>query len=99
MENRAVCCQSKKELSYCKSTTNVRDHSTQTHPLKYFQRIENKAEVKTKIDSYVKFVPIEGHAKKIAQQIVEMTVLDLRPVAVVEGTGFRFLINYIEIGY
>ena len=45
------------------------------------------------------FVPIEGHAKKIAQLTVEMTLLDLRPVAVVEGTGFRYLINYTEKGY
>lgn len=31
--------------------------------------------------------------------MVEMVTLDLRPVAMMEGTGFKQLINYLELNY
>jgi len=31
--------------------------------------------------------------------MVEMLVLDLRPTAIVEGVGFKRLINYLELDY
>ena len=41
----------------------------------------------------------DGCAKKITEHITDMVVRDLRPAAIVEGTGFKALINYIEPGY
>ena len=53
MENTAVCCHCKKELSYCKTTTNLIDHLLPMHLSKYLQNAEKKIEVKTNIDSFV----------------------------------------------
>ena len=36
---------------------------------------------------------------KITEHIVDMVVRDLRPAALVEGTGFKALMNYIKPGY
>ena len=55
-----------------------------------------EVEVKGKMDCFInKTVCSEGHAKKITQLIVEVMVLDLRPVAMIESNGFRCLINYV----
>ncbi len=35
----------------------------------------------------------------ISQKIVEIVARDLRPISVVDGEGFKKLINYIEPGY
>ena len=95
MEKTAICCHCKKELAYCGATTNLRDHLSRIHPSKY---CEKKAT--TKIDSFVtKTTCSEGHAKKIISLLVEMIVLDLRPAAMVEGRGFRALMNYVEPNY
>ena len=43
------------------------------------------------------FVPIEDHAKKIAQLTVEMTLLDLRPVALrLKALGLDALSNTLK---
>ena len=102
MENSAVCVHCEKELSYCKTTTNLRDHLIRIHPNKYFtaEKKETTKSQKTKIDSFVtKTVYSKGHVKKITNLIIEMIVLDLRPAAMVECTGFKCLINYLEPGY
>ena len=102
MENSAICVHCKKELSYCKSTTNLRDHLSRMHSSKYLpsEKKEIIKSSKAKMDAFItKTICSEGHAKKITNLIVEMIVLDLRPAAMVEGAGFIRLINYIEPGY
>jgi len=100
-EKTAVCCYCQKELAFCGGTTNLRDHLTRIHPLKYTLEAEkNKAGTSNKIDTFVRrTVCSEGHAKKITSLMVEMLVLDLRPAATVEGVGFKRLINYLEPDY
>ena len=100
-EKTAVCCYCEKELAFCGGTTNLRDHLTRIHPLKYTPEGEkNKASSSKPIDTFVrKTVCSEGHARKITSLMVEMLVLDLRPAATVEGDGFKRLINYLEPNY
>ena len=98
-DKKAICCYCDKELAYCGGTTNLRDHLSRIHPSKYSP--DSLMEKKTpKIDSFVKrTICSEGHAKKITNLMVEMVTVDLRPAAIVEGTGFRRLINYLEPNY
>ena len=94
MENTTVCCHCKKELSYCKTTTNLIDHLPRMHPSKYLQNAEKKIEVKTNIDSFV---------KKTQRSYKGNHTTDCRN----NGTGFkasgnggfRCLINYIQSDY
>lgn len=99
-EKTATCCHCRKELSYCGGTTNLRDHLTRIHPLKYTPETDKSKVSIAKIDTFVnKTVCSESHAKKITNLMAEMLVLDLRPAATVEGVGFRRLINYLEPNY
>ena len=69
------------------------------YPSKYSPDSTTLAEKKAapKIESFVnRTVCSESHAKKITNFIVEMVTLDLRPAAIVEGIGFKRLINYLE---
>ena len=52
------------------------------------------------MDSFVnETICSKGHNNKIVQ-LIEVMVLDLKPLAMVEGTGLdRYLINYFEPGY
>ena len=102
VDKRAICCHCNKELAYCGGTTNLRDHLNRMHPSKYSPDSTTPAEKKAapKIESFVKrTVCSEGHAKKITNLMVEMVTLDLRPAAMVEGIGFKRLINYLEPNY
>ena len=72
------------------------------HPSKYSPDSTTLAEKKAapKIQSFVnRTVCSEYHAKKITNFIVEMVTLDLQPAAMVEGIGFKRLINYLEPNY
>ena len=102
VDKRAICCHCNKELAYCGGTTNLRDHLNRMHPSKYSPDSTTPAEKKAapKIESFVnRTVCSEGHAKKITNLMVEMVTLDLRPAAMVEGIGFKRLINYLEPNY
>ena len=102
-DKKAICCHCSKELVYCRATTNLRDHLNRIHPSKYSPPDSTTAaekKVTPKIESFIKkTVYSEGHAKKITNLLVEMITLDLRPAAMVEGTGFKWLINYLEPNY
>ena len=39
------------------------------------------------------------HARKMTQPLVDMVAIDARPVAIIEGTGFKRLMKYLELGY
>ena len=102
VDKRAICCHCNKELAYYGGTTNLRDHLNRMNPSKYSPDSTTPAEKKAapKIESFVKrTVCSEGHAKKITNLMVEMVTLDLRPAAMVEGIGFKRLINYLEPNY
>ena len=99
-EKTAVCCYCQKELGFCGGTTNLRDHLTRIHPLKYATEAEKNKVGTSKIDTFVsKTVCSEGYARKITSLLVEMLVLDLRPAATVEGVGFKRLVNYFDPNY
>ena len=80
MENSAVCVHCKKELSYCKTTMNLRNHLIRIHPNKYFTAEKKETTKSQKTSS--------------EDLIVEMILLDLGPAAMVECTGFKCRINY-----
>ena len=35
----------------------------------------------------------------MTQPLVDMVVIDARPAAIIEGTGFKRLVKYLELGY
>jgi len=39
------------------------------------------------------------HAAKVTKLVCEMVARDLHPVSIIEGNGFRQLINYLEPDY
>ena len=53
-----------------------------------------------KIDEFVwKTTCSTTRARKITRLLVHMVAIDARPAAIVEGTGFKRLVNYLEPGY
>ena len=99
VNKKAICCHCNKELAYCGGATKLRDRLNRVHPSKYSPDSITPTEKKAapKIKSFVKrTVCSEGHAKKITNLMVEMMTLDLRPAAMVEGVGFKLLINYFR---
>ena len=71
------------------------DHLMRAHPSKL-----RPPEVQPCLNAYLsKTKCLDGCAKKITEHITDMVVHDLRSAAIVEGTGFKALINYIEPGY
>ena len=42
---------------------------------------------------------LDEFIKKTTQLLVDMVALDTRPAPVIEGTGFKRLLNYLEPGY
>ena len=102
VDKKGICYHCNKELAYCGGTTYLRDRLNRVHPSKYSPDSITPTEKKaaTKIESFVKrTVCSEGHAKKITNLMVEMVTLDLRPAAMVEKIGFKWLINYLEPNY
>ena len=90
-----MCKVCNSEYAYHRGTSNLRDHLMRAHPSKL-----RPPEDQPCLNAYLsKTKCSDGCAKKITEHITDMVVRDLRPAAIVEGTGFKALINYIEPGY
>ena len=98
-EKTTKCKHCDRELSFCGGTTNLRDHLLRNHTKEY-QVKKDSDESKRKIDEFVlKTTCSSTRARKITQLLVDMVAMDARPTATVEGTGFKRLLNYLELGY
>ena len=94
-DKSALCKICNKEYAYHGGTSNLRDHLMRAHPSKL-----HFPQGQCSLDPYLSYSKCsDGCAKKITEYIVDMVVRDLRPAALVEGAGFKALINYIEPGY
>jgi len=92
---KALCKVCNSGYAYHRGTSNLKDHLMSAHPSKL-----RPPEDQPCLNAYLsKTKCSDGCAKKITEHITDMVVHDLRPAAIVEGTGFKARINYIEPGY
>ena len=100
-EKTAKCKHCDRELSFCGGTTNLRDHLLRNHGKQYHSKKDDDVDKRHgKIDEFVlKTTCSTTRARKITQLLVDMVAIDARPIAIVEGTGFKRLVNYLEPGY
>ena len=90
------------------TTNNLRNHLMSKHPLTYKPKTKkgegsstgSVSQTQTTLDTAVKpRYCSESRAKEISERILLMIALDLRPVRVVEGHGFKDLMHYLKPGY
>ena len=94
---KSVLCKiCSKECAYHHGgTSNLRDHLMHAHPSKL-----HSPQGQCSLDPYLSHGKCSDTcAKKIAKHIVDMVICNLCPAALVEGAGFKALMNYIEPGY
>ena len=91
-DKSALCKICNKEYAYYGGTSNLRDHLMRAHPYKLKSPPNQPS-----LDPYLSHSKCsEARAKRITKHIIDMVVHDLRPAALVEGAGFKALMNYIE---
>ena len=94
-DKSALCKICNKECAYYGGTSNLRDHLMHAHPSKLKSPPNQPS-----LDPYLSHGKCsEACARRITEHIVDMVVCDLRPAALVEGAGFKALMNYIKPGY
>ena len=93
---KAECKICQKKLAYHGGTTNLRENLVKVHPLVYKQ--ESPKQLFLQSCMRPKFCS-PARTKAITDKIVRMIILDLRPICVVECSGFRDIISTLEPGY
>ena len=95
-KGKSVLCKiCNKEYAYHGGTSNLRDHLTCVHPSKL-----HSPQNQSSLDPYLSHSKCsDARAKRITEHIVDVVICDLRPAALVEGAGFKALMNYVEPGY
>ena len=87
---KAKCSLCSKMLTFCGGTTHLWEHLTSKHPFQYEAKRNSKATrpfqaQQRKLDTFVKqWNCSESRATEIAEQIADLVVLDLKPIASVE---------------
>ena len=95
MDKFALCKICNKEYAYHGGTSNLHDHLTRVHPSKL-----HSSQNQSSLDPYLSHSKCsDAHAKRIIEHIVDVVISDLCPAALVEGAGFKALMNYVEPGY
>ena len=90
-----ICALCKGKFAFHGGTSNLRDHLQRSHAAIYAHDSEQP-----KIDLLMKVKKCStAHARILDNMIVGLTVYDLRPARMVEGRGFRELMEYCEPGY
>ena len=100
-EKTTKCKHCDRELFFCGSITNLWDHLLWNHA-KECRAKKDSDESKCKIDKFALNTRCSStHTRKrtITQLLVDMVAVDAWPTATVEGTGFKQLLNYLELGY
>jgi len=83
-------------------TTNLKNHLQTNHRKEYDELFENESSLPSTIDSFVrssgskKLPQNSPRAVELTNAVVEFISRDLRPVNVVDGTGFLSLMNVAE---
>ena len=101
-EKKAQCKLCGKQLAYHGGTSNLRDHLTNIHPVKYQpQGCSSMSKSKEgPMDRMFKTKCCSNtRSKEITDKIVNMIVMDTRPIRMVECEGFRELIHCLEPGF
>ena len=94
-DKSALCKICNKEYAYHGGNSNLRDHLTHVHPSKLHSPLNQSS-----LDPYLSYSKCsDARAKRIMEHIVDVVIRDLRPAALVEGAGFKVLMNYVESGY
>ena len=90
-----ICALCKGKFAFHGGTYNLRDHLQRRHATIYAHDSEQP-----KIDLLMKVKKCSAACAKILDNMIaELTVYDLRPARMVEGRGFRELMEYCEPGY
>ena len=91
----ALCKICNKEYAYHEGISNLRNHLMRSHPSKLYS-----PQGHCSLDPYLSHSKCsDARAKKITEHIVDMVVRYLWLAALVEGAGFKALMNYIEPDY
>ena len=100
VESKSVTCKvCKQKFAFHGGTTNLRDHLQRSHGAMYVPESAGSSGQK-KIESVLKVQKCSAERTKILDNlIIGLTVQDLRPIRIVEGKGFRKLMEYCEPGY
>ncbi|KAK1904419.1 Zinc finger BED domain containing protein 1, partial [Dissostichus eleginoides] len=93
-------------FSYHSSTTNMNNHLKHAHPL-YVDRAtpststsSSQPPLKLSQTTLVLKPPLSDKRKRdITDKIADFVALDMRPVNIVEGEGFKQMMKFIEPGY
>ena len=94
-DKSTLCKICNKEYAYHGGTSNLCDHLICVHPSKL-----HCPQNQSSLDSYLSHSKCsDARAKRITEHIVDVVIRDLRPAALVEGAGFKALMNYVEPGY
>ena len=104
--SRAKCTICKQDFSYRGGTTNLRLHLQAKHSLIYAPKNSEKtseepcASKQMSLDIFLKQQYCsEARASAITERIVNMIVIDLKPIRMVKGEGFLKLMDYLEPNY
>ena len=97
----ATCRLCSKDYDYCGGTSNLRKHLLMIHPSDFRTLSKGKQPLqKSTVDGFVSCAKFsEGHSKQINKLFANLVACDTRPAAIVEGEGFKALLNFIEPGY
>ena len=94
-DKSTLCKICNKQYAYHVGTSNLHDHLTRAHPSKLCS-----PQNQSSLDPYLSHSKCsDARAKRITDHIVDVVICDLRPAALVEGAGFKVLMNYVEPGY
>ena len=100
-QKKVLCllCNPHKEISYQGGTVNLRDHLSSQHSSVYKTSTSDKAKQTTLLDYGKRSCCSEARAKDITNLIMNMIIFDMRPLRLVESTGFLQLMSFVEPSY
>ena len=96
-DTKVKCELCSREFAYHGTTSNMRDHLSRAHKDQYQKSQSTSGTTQLTLDRVRKCS--QARAAAIHQLLLDVVVLDIRPIAVVEGQGMKRLLNYLEPGY
>ena len=105
VDEKAVrCTLCDKNVRYSNNTTNLKQHLQAWHPAALSKGESSKSPQQTTMEAFSqkespKLPRGSRRAKDVTQAIAEFVSKDMRPVAVVEGVGFRNLVATLDPAY
>ena len=97
----ATCRLCSKDYAYCSGTSNLRNHLLRIHPGGFRAlSIEKQPLQQSTVDGLVICAKCsESRSKQITKLLANLVACDIHPQAIVEGKGFKTLLNFIEPDY